>query len=1175
MRKLSIFLSIFIITLFLSGAVSATSNSSGNTSAKVANPNIQYMQQEVDPYLIENLQVTLGASKVESLPPSERQGMPSIGNVSVPVFLIDFPDYPHSSNQTVAMANSNLFGNGDSSNYPFESLRNYYLRSSYGKLNITGDVFGWYRAKYNRNHYTSNDEVIKELLEYYNPKYDFAKYDNDGNGYLDSIYVYFSGPYELNGLWYCGYKGDWCTDPDYQVDGKKLKGYVWSWYYFAGGNFDEFATITTIHETGHLLGLPDYYDYDGVNWPDSGGNWPNGGVGAVDMMDGNADHNCFSKLLLGWIKPTIIASGEHYITLRPSGDYPDAVIVMPNITSGNLFTEFYMIQYRKKGVGNDPLVNNFNGDYPADGIVIWHVDATLTGGNFKYNNYNSPHKLLKLMEADGQEKIEYGFFASKNDFYTVNKSFGPDTYPKSNDYQGNYTGILIDNITSTGTAMRVRITIENNPPQKTLGQALDNNLSWVTGGSTPWQVESNYTMKGVDAVRSGQLPKVSDYKPWSWIGTTLDGPGQLNFNWKISARNGLDHLRLYIKDDNNTPTLLAEITGNVDWTSQTFNLGYGKHFLQWFYIKDNTSSTSGLDAGFLDNVEWNPSSIPLSEALDNNLNWDYDGIGWIGENQTSHDGSDAAQTCPVPAGQDFIHGNMETTLYGPGVLTFWWKISSPSGEDYMTFFDGATPLDWIVGNVDWTLKTFTLGDGEHYIKWEYGKSPRNGQDPSNAWVDQVLWTSTDTTPPTVTPNYGSGLYNHDLLVDLNLNEKGTIYYTSDGSTPTTKSDIYSTLKLNTTTTLKFFAVDLVGNTSTLYTINYSIDKIAPTAIANPLGGYYNTTPNILLNMSETGKIYYTLNGTTPTTSSLQYSALLPITASQTLKYMAVDSAGNHSQVYIQTYVIDKTAPTAYASPQAGSYKNTQTVALKMNEKGNIYYTLDGTTPTTSSTKYTTPLIIFTNRTLKFFAKDLAGNTSPIYNQNYTVKDVTSPIASASLAGGYYNITRTVILKMSEPGTIYYTLNGTTPTTGSAKYSNALVISSSKILKFFARDMVGNRSPIYTVRYIIDRIPPKIYSTNPTNLKTGIARTTTLTIKFGETIKTSTYWSSIKVKNLLTGKYITIMNKYIIGNTVYIKTSTRSASTWYQIIIPAKSVRDYAGNNLAITYAIKFKTGTKL
>ncbi len=272
--------------------------------------------------------------------------------------------------------------------------------------------------------------------------------------------------------------------------------------------------------------------------------------------------------------------------------------------------------------------------------------------------------------------------------------------------------------------------------------------------------------------------------------------------------------------------------------------------------------------------------------------------------------------------------------------------------------------------------------------------------------------------------------------------------------------------------------------------------------------------------------------------------------------------------YLYAFNDDTTPPTAYASPKGGTYTNTQSVVLKMNESGNIYYTINGSTPTTSSTRYTKSLVISNSKTLKFFALDLAGNKSSIYTQIYRVSDKTNPTVKSSLPSGYYNSSKSVTLKISEPGNIYYTINGSTPTTSSTKYTSSLKITKTTTLKYFARDSVGRKSSIYTMKYVIDKTAPQISSTTLVN---GTTKTATIKVNFNEKIKTSTYWSNIKVKNLTTGTYSTI-TKSISSNNLYIKTtSTRSAKTWYQVIIPAKAVKDYAGNNLNTVYTYKFKT----
>lgn len=187
------------------------------------------------------------------------------------------------------------------------------------------------------------------------------------------------------------------------------------------------------------------------------------------------------------------------------------------------------------------------------------------------------------------------------------------------------------------------------------------------------------------------------------------------------------------------------------------------------------------------------------------------------------------------------------------------------------------------------------------------------------------------------------------------------------------------------------------------------------------------------------------------------------------------------------------------------------------------------------------------------------------------KDTISPTVSVKPVGGIYNTNKTITLKMSETGTIYYTLNGITPTKTSSKYTGPITISKTTILKYLAVDLAGNKSPIYSQTYMIDKIAPQIKTTTPTNFKTGVSRTSNIVIKFSENVKSAIYFKEIKIKNS-SGKTLNINKIKIKGSTIYITTTKRTANTWYQVMIPKSSIKDCAGNNLKLNYSFKFKTG---
>ncbi|MCL4442227.1 MAG: chitobiase/beta-hexosaminidase C-terminal domain-containing protein [Firmicutes bacterium] len=331
----------------------------------------------------------------------------------------------------------------------------------------------------------------------------------------------------------------------------------------------------------------------------------------------------------------------------------------------------------------------------------------------------------------------------------------------------------------------------------------------------------------------------------------------------------------------------------------------------------------------------------------------------------------------------------------------------------------------------------------------------------------------DTTTPTAEASPPGGIYNTDKLVALAASEPAVIHYTTNGTVPTGQSSVYtSPISITANTTLKFMAVDLAGNQSPVNTETYVIDTTAPTAGASPAGGTYNASSPVTLTASEQATIYYTANGSDPTGQSAVYTAPINVTANTTLKFMAVDLAGNQSPVYTEIYTIDTTVPTVGATPPGGIYSSDQTVTLASSEPATIYYTTDGSDPTDQSAVYTVPISVAANKTLKFIAVDLAGNQSPVYTETYVI-DTIAPTAEASPAGGAYNASSPVTLTASEQATIYYTTDGADPTGQSAVYTGPINITANTTLKFMAVDLAGNQSPVYTETYVIDTTVPTV------------------------------------------------------------------------------------------------------
>ena len=306
----------------------------------------------------------------------------------------------------------------------------------------------------------ARESLIKEALDSFDAAQDFSPFDNDGDGAIDYFVVIWAGPDNGWANFWWGYQTSF-SDGAYTLDGKTLAKYSWQWEYKSGSAYSgPFTPLVVIHETGHALGLPDYYDYD-----DAIG--PRGGVGGLDMMDGNwGDHNTFSKWVLDWLSPTVVAGGSQSLVLDPSGSTAEAVLITPGATAADPFSEFFIAQNRYR-TGNDA-------GYPANGMLIWHVDARLdsSGGDYLYDNSYTPHKLLKLMQADGLDRIENASaYADAAMYYTAGESLTAISDPSSRDYLGVDTRVNVTAISASGNQMSATFGIDDVSTMRTLSVA--------------------------------------------------------------------------------------------------------------------------------------------------------------------------------------------------------------------------------------------------------------------------------------------------------------------------------------------------------------------------------------------------------------------------------------------------------------------------------------------------------------------------------------------------------------------------------------------------------------------------------------------------------------------------------------------------------------------------------
>jgi len=412
-----------------------------------------------------------------------RQAMPSVGVAKPLVVLVDFPDYPRPRFVTAQGVRDGLFNIANPS-----SLSAFYYKSSYGQLRIEGAVLDWYRATGRRSEYTNDKTVMQEVLNYHIANgLDLGDYDADGDGSVDSLFVIWAGA-PASSPWTGAYRSTWSGSP--AAWSKRITGYI-----FVPGSTVWTAvpplrcnTVSLTHETGHLLGLNDYYSYDNAdnimstNGNAYSGGAAEGGLGTMDMMDSNlGDHNAFSKWLLGWIEPKVVEfenlSSLDYaadiFNLRPITEAPDALFIKLK-SAGDLYTEMFVIEVISRK-NNGAALGRLSGTV----VRILHVEATLApsgargnwrGYGFKHDNSYTNIKFISVMEADGLDRILNFHSAYNNDkpnyetqnYFLAGREITPDTYPNTNAYDiyGNatvFTGlkIMIEDIDGVGAVVKL------------------------------------------------------------------------------------------------------------------------------------------------------------------------------------------------------------------------------------------------------------------------------------------------------------------------------------------------------------------------------------------------------------------------------------------------------------------------------------------------------------------------------------------------------------------------------------------------------------------------------------------------------------------------------------------------------------------------------------------------
>lgn len=313
------------------------------------------------------------------------------------------------------------------------SVRDYYLDVSNGQLDLTNEVYGWYRAKHPKSWYeglqgySGSDSLMKEVFAYFDSQVDFSRYDNDKDGTTEAINIVYAGPGQTwgQGLW--PHSG-WSSE---RRDGVKLTHHQMT------DMPGKFSIYVFVHESGHMIfGWPDLYWY---------GDYCTMGNRANDLNP--VAINDFYRADQGWIPFVDITS-----------DDVDNVTGL-EVTKPGEFCYRYKNPARPNQEG---LVWSYvqnkgrNKVLAGSGLLLQHYDFSIEGNS-------SADKLgLRIVHASaagkssdnpGDQWPSPG--STANTFFKSGTyaEFSDDAYPAIRWYNGSKTGLKITDIGTPGETL--------------------------------------------------------------------------------------------------------------------------------------------------------------------------------------------------------------------------------------------------------------------------------------------------------------------------------------------------------------------------------------------------------------------------------------------------------------------------------------------------------------------------------------------------------------------------------------------------------------------------------------------------------------------------------------------------------------------------------------------------
>lgn len=343
------------------------------------------------------------------------RGKKVTGKMKALVILVEFSDVSMTIEAPNLAFYLQLNQKGYNENGHIGSVHDYFYDQSYGQLDVEFDVAGPVTLPINMAYYGKNDaygndrhagEMVCDACRLVDDKVDFSKYDNDGDGYVDQVYVMYAGYDEAssgvsNQIW--AHKADLYNREKYYADGEgvmyldgvKVNKYACSSELEGSSGDVMWAIGTFCHEFSHCLGLMDVYDVSykggfgmqGFDLMASGSYCGPNVLGEVPC-----GYTAYERWYLGWLDFVELNNPASVKNMPSLGDAPVAYVMH----NDNTPTEFFTLENRQAKGWYSYVINVPE----CHGMLITHVDYNAKSWSDNSINIVKSHQRMSLVPAD-------------------------------------------------------------------------------------------------------------------------------------------------------------------------------------------------------------------------------------------------------------------------------------------------------------------------------------------------------------------------------------------------------------------------------------------------------------------------------------------------------------------------------------------------------------------------------------------------------------------------------------------------------------------------------------------------------------------------------------------------------------------------------------------------------